>query len=98
MPESLLKDRKSHCCFFFSSTLSGLHETLALLTSQLRPDSNHREEMGFLRDVFSEKSLSYLMKVKAGPALPTPAIPNPKGGSPCGISATSLPHEGSLTH
>ncbi|EGW08163.1 MAGUK p55 subfamily member 3 [Cricetulus griseus] len=42
---------------------SGLHETLALLTSQLRPDSNHREEMGFLRDVFSEKSLSYLMKV-----------------------------------
>ncbi|KAL6085022.1 hypothetical protein STEG23_026644, partial [Scotinomys teguina] len=40
-----------------------LHETLALLTSQLRPDSNHREEMGFLRDVFSEKSLSYLMKI-----------------------------------
>ncbi|PKU41262.1 hypothetical protein llap_8410 [Limosa lapponica baueri] len=29
---------------------------------QLRPDSNHKEEMGFLRDVFSEKSLSYLMK------------------------------------
>jgi hypothetical protein len=43
-----------------------LHETLALLTSQLRPDSNHREEMGFLRDVFSEKSLGYLMKVKKG--------------------------------
>lgn len=43
----------------------GLHETLALLTSQLRPDSNHKEEMGFLKDVFSEKSLSYLMKVKA---------------------------------
>lgn len=42
----------------------GLHETLALLTSQLTPDSNHKEEMGFLRDVFSEKSLSYLMKVK----------------------------------
>lgn len=42
----------------------GLHETLALLTSQLRPDSNHKEEMGFLKDVFSEKSLSYLMKVK----------------------------------
>ncbi|KAJ7396380.1 MAGUK p55 subfamily member 3 [Pitangus sulphuratus] len=41
---------------------SGLHETLALLTSQLRPDSNHKEEMGFLRDVFSERSLSYLMK------------------------------------
>ncbi|XP_055982810.1 MAGUK p55 subfamily member 3 isoform X2 [Sorex fumeus] len=42
---------------------SGLHETLALLTSQLSPDSNHKEEMGFLRDVFSEKSLSYLMKI-----------------------------------
>ncbi|XP_058531637.1 MAGUK p55 subfamily member 3 [Ochotona princeps] len=42
---------------------SGLHETLALLTSQLRPDSNHQEEMGFLRDVFSEKSLEYLMKI-----------------------------------
>ncbi|XP_075299847.1 MAGUK p55 subfamily member 3 isoform X6 [Opisthocomus hoazin] len=42
---------------------SGLHETLALLTSQLRPDSNHKEEVGFLRDVFSEKSLSYLMKI-----------------------------------
>ncbi|KAM6312014.1 MAGUK p55 subfamily member 3 isoform 3-T3 [Podargus strigoides] len=42
---------------------SGLHETLALLTSQLTPDSNHREEMGFLRDVFSERSLSYLMKI-----------------------------------
>ncbi|XP_074834824.1 MAGUK p55 subfamily member 3 isoform X1 [Carettochelys insculpta] len=42
---------------------SGLHETLALLTSQLTPDSNHKEEMGFLRDVFSEKSLSYLMKI-----------------------------------
>lgn len=40
-----------------------MHETLALLTSQLRPDSNHKEEMGFLRDVFSEKSLSYLMKI-----------------------------------
>ncbi|XP_023574000.1 MAGUK p55 subfamily member 3 isoform X2 [Octodon degus] len=42
---------------------SGLHETLALLTSQLRPDSSHREEMGFLRDVFSERSLSSLMKI-----------------------------------
>ncbi|KFV67645.1 MAGUK p55 subfamily member 3, partial [Dryobates pubescens] len=41
----------------------GLHETLALLTSQLRPDSNHKEEIGFLRDVFSERSLSYLMKI-----------------------------------
>lgn len=54
---------------------SGLHETLALLTSQLRPDSNHREEMGFLRDVFSEKSLSYLMKVNS----PGSAFPHPQG-------------------
>lgn len=52
-----------YCVFLTLS--SGLHETLALLTSQLRPDSNHKEEMGFLRDVFSEKSLSYLMKVKS---------------------------------
>lgn len=50
--------------FVFLTLSPGLHETLALLTSQLRPDSNHKEEMGFLRDVFSEKSLSYLMKVK----------------------------------
>lgn len=41
----------------------GLHETLALLTSQLRPDANHKEDMVFLKDVFSERSLSYLMKV-----------------------------------
>ncbi|KAK1798400.1 hypothetical protein P4O66_007859, partial [Electrophorus voltai] len=40
----------------------GLHETLALLTSQLRPDANHKEDMIFLKDVFSEKSLAYLMK------------------------------------
>uniref|UniRef100_A0A8C1F214 MAGUK p55 scaffold protein 3a n=2 Tax=Cyprinus carpio TaxID=7962 RepID=A0A8C1F214_CYPCA len=42
---------------------AGLHETLALLTSQLRPDANHKEDMVFLRDVFSERSLSYLMKI-----------------------------------
>lgn len=48
----------------FLTPPSGLHETLALLTSQLRPDSNHKEEMGFLQDVFSEKSLGYLMKVE----------------------------------
>ncbi|XP_048859167.1 MAGUK p55 subfamily member 3 isoform X4 [Brienomyrus brachyistius] len=41
----------------------GLHETLALLTSQLRPDANHKEDMVFLKDVFSEKSLGYLMKI-----------------------------------
>uniref|UniRef100_A0A673IVB6 MAGUK p55 subfamily member 3-like n=1 Tax=Sinocyclocheilus rhinocerous TaxID=307959 RepID=A0A673IVB6_9TELE len=40
-----------------------LHETLALLTSQLRPDANHKEDMVFLKDVFSERSLSYLMKI-----------------------------------
>uniref|UniRef100_A0A670J6X2 MAGUK p55 scaffold protein 3 n=1 Tax=Podarcis muralis TaxID=64176 RepID=A0A670J6X2_PODMU len=47
----------------FCVSLTGLHETLALLTSQLRPDSNHKEEMVFLRDIFSERSLSYLMKI-----------------------------------
>ncbi|XP_033998220.1 MAGUK p55 subfamily member 3 isoform X2 [Trematomus bernacchii] len=41
----------------------GLHETLALLTSQLRPDANHKEDMVFLKDVFSERSLGYLMKI-----------------------------------
>uniref|UniRef100_A0A4W5K912 MAGUK p55 scaffold protein 3 n=1 Tax=Hucho hucho TaxID=62062 RepID=A0A4W5K912_9TELE len=43
---------------------TGLHETLALLTSQLRPDANHKEDMDFLKDVFSEKSLGYLMKYR----------------------------------
>ncbi|TSK28034.1 MAGUK p55 subfamily member 7 [Bagarius yarrelli] len=47
----------------YSSLVEGLHETLALLTSQLRPDANHKEDMVFLRDVFSERSLAYLMKV-----------------------------------
>ncbi|XP_036393578.1 MAGUK p55 subfamily member 3-like isoform X2 [Megalops cyprinoides] len=42
---------------------AGLHETLALLTSQLRPDANHKEDLVFLKDVFSEKSLGYLMKI-----------------------------------
>lgn len=66
---------------------SGLHETLALLTSQLRPDSNHREEMGFLRDVFSEKSLGYLMKVNAAGS----ASPMPKGGSSCASQPLPCP-------
>ncbi|KAF3699874.1 MAGUK p55 subfamily member 3 Discs large -like protein 3 Protein MPP3 [Channa argus] len=42
---------------------AGLHETLALLTSQLRPDANHKGDMVFLKDVFSERSLGYLMKI-----------------------------------
>uniref|UniRef100_A0A8D3CX00 MAGUK p55 scaffold protein 3a n=1 Tax=Scophthalmus maximus TaxID=52904 RepID=A0A8D3CX00_SCOMX len=46
-----------------SSPSAGLHETLALLTSQLRPDANHKEDMVFLKDVFSERSLGYLMKI-----------------------------------
>ncbi|XP_075949838.1 MAGUK p55 subfamily member 3-like [Anarhichas minor] len=45
------------------STSTGLHETLALLTSQLHPDANHKEDLVFLKDVFSEKSLGYLMKI-----------------------------------
>uniref|UniRef100_A0A8C7GSK3 MAGUK p55 scaffold protein 3 n=1 Tax=Oncorhynchus kisutch TaxID=8019 RepID=A0A8C7GSK3_ONCKI len=42
---------------------SGLHETLALLTSQLHPDAKHKEDLVFLKDIFSEKSLAYLMKI-----------------------------------
>ncbi|KAM6897177.1 LOW QUALITY PROTEIN: MAGUK p55 subfamily member 3-like [Xenentodon cancila] len=45
------------------SASTGLHETLALLTSHLHPDANHKEDLVFLKDVFSEKSLSYLMKI-----------------------------------
>ncbi|KAM4526959.1 MAGUK p55 subfamily member 3-like isoform 1-T1 [Fundulus diaphanus] len=45
------------------SANTGLHETLAILTSQLHPDANHKEDLVFLRDVFSEKSISYLMKI-----------------------------------
>ncbi|KAA8581565.1 hypothetical protein FQN60_003146, partial [Etheostoma spectabile] len=41
----------------------GLHETLALLTSQLHSDANHKEDLVFLKDVFSEKSLGYLIKI-----------------------------------
>lgn len=74
----------------FLASSSGLHETLALLTSQLRPDSNHREEMGFLRDVFSEKSLSYLMKVRACSA----SFPVPEGALSWVVPATSLHCEG----
>ncbi|XP_050980526.1 MAGUK p55 subfamily member 3 isoform X1 [Labeo rohita] len=45
------------------SPTTGLHEMLALLTSQLHPDANHKEDLVFLREVFSERSLSYLMKI-----------------------------------
>ncbi|XP_016522079.1 MAGUK p55 subfamily member 3-like isoform X1 [Poecilia formosa] len=45
------------------SANTGLHETLAILTSQLHPDANHKEDLVFLRDVFSEKSIGYLMKI-----------------------------------
>uniref|UniRef100_A0A8C7GRW5 MAGUK p55 scaffold protein 3 n=1 Tax=Oncorhynchus kisutch TaxID=8019 RepID=A0A8C7GRW5_ONCKI len=37
--------------------------TLALLTSQLHPDAKHKEDLVFLKDIFSEKSLAYLMKI-----------------------------------
>lgn len=53
----------------FLPSSAGLHETLALLTSQLRPDANHKEDMVFLKDVFSERSLGYLMKVRFLPLL-----------------------------
>ncbi|KAF3704417.1 MAGUK p55 subfamily member 3 Discs large -like protein 3 Protein MPP3 [Channa argus] len=45
------------------SASTGLHETLALLTSQLHPDANHKEDMVFLKDVFSERSIAYLLKI-----------------------------------
>uniref|UniRef100_A0A3Q1JHF2 Uncharacterized protein n=1 Tax=Anabas testudineus TaxID=64144 RepID=A0A3Q1JHF2_ANATE len=45
------------------SASTGLHETLALLTSQLHPDADHKEDLVFLKDVFSERSLGYLMKI-----------------------------------
>ncbi|XP_001340190.2 MAGUK p55 subfamily member 3 isoform X3 [Danio rerio] len=45
------------------SPTTGLHEMLALLTSQLHPEANHKEDLVFLREVFSERSLSYLMKI-----------------------------------
>uniref|UniRef100_A0A8D3CF34 MAGUK p55 scaffold protein 3b n=1 Tax=Scophthalmus maximus TaxID=52904 RepID=A0A8D3CF34_SCOMX len=40
-----------------ASASTGLHETLALLTSQLHPDANHKEDLVFLKDVLSEKSI-----------------------------------------
>ncbi|XP_026869317.2 MAGUK p55 subfamily member 3 isoform X2 [Electrophorus electricus] len=43
------------------SPSTGLHEMLALLTAQLYPDANHREDLVFLREIFSERSLSYLI-------------------------------------
>uniref|UniRef100_A0A671QFW7 MAGUK p55 subfamily member 3-like n=1 Tax=Sinocyclocheilus anshuiensis TaxID=1608454 RepID=A0A671QFW7_9TELE len=46
-----------------TGTSYSLHEMLALLTSQLHPDANHKEDMVFLREVFSERSLSYIMKI-----------------------------------
>ncbi|KAK2820385.1 hypothetical protein Q5P01_023344 [Channa striata] len=45
------------------SASTGLHETLALLTSQLHPDANHKEDMVFLKNVFSERSLAYLLQI-----------------------------------
>ncbi|XP_077595893.1 MAGUK p55 subfamily member 3-like isoform X2 [Stigmatopora nigra] len=45
------------------SANTDLHETLAVLTSHLHPNANHKENMGFLKDVFSEKGLGYLMMI-----------------------------------
>ncbi|XP_056109069.1 MAGUK p55 subfamily member 3 isoform X1 [Rhinichthys klamathensis goyatoka] len=45
------------------SPTTGLHEMLALLTSQLHPEANHKEDLVFLREVFSDRSLSFLMKI-----------------------------------
>lgn len=71
-PNNLMLSGTSYCFVFFLEFAViililfcsvGLHETLALLTSQLHPDTNHKEDLVFLKDVFSEKSLSYIMKV-----------------------------------
>ncbi|XP_058476815.1 MAGUK p55 subfamily member 3-like isoform X4 [Solea solea] len=45
------------------SANTGLHETLALLTSQLHPDAKHKEDLFLLKDVLSERTLGYLMKI-----------------------------------
>ncbi|XP_063077128.1 MAGUK p55 subfamily member 3 [Engraulis encrasicolus] len=45
------------------SPTTGLHELLALLTSQLHPDANQKEDLVFLKEVFSERSLGFLMKI-----------------------------------
>uniref|UniRef100_UPI00398ED7B7 MAGUK p55 subfamily member 3-like n=1 Tax=Pristiophorus japonicus TaxID=55135 RepID=UPI00398ED7B7 len=45
------------------STAAGLHEVLALLTAQLRPDANLTAEIGFLTEVFSENSFNSLLKI-----------------------------------
>ncbi|XP_078281094.1 MAGUK p55 subfamily member 3-like isoform X2 [Rhinoraja longicauda] len=45
------------------STAAGLHEVLALLTAQLRPDANLTAEIGFLSEVFSENSFNSLIKI-----------------------------------
>ncbi|XP_028826062.1 MAGUK p55 subfamily member 3 isoform X4 [Denticeps clupeoides] len=42
---------------------TGLHEVLALLTSHLHPDADHKEDLLFLKEVFSERSFDYLMKI-----------------------------------
>uniref|UniRef100_A0AAY4DFX0 Membrane protein, palmitoylated 3b (MAGUK p55 subfamily member 3) n=1 Tax=Denticeps clupeoides TaxID=299321 RepID=A0AAY4DFX0_9TELE len=48
---------------FFFLTVVGLHEVLALLTSHLHPDADHKEDLLFLKEVFSERSFDYLMKI-----------------------------------
>ncbi|CAL1599455.1 unnamed protein product [Knipowitschia caucasica] len=45
------------------SAAKGMHETLAVLTAQLHPDARHRDDLSFLKDVLSEKSLAYLIKI-----------------------------------
>ncbi|XP_034050535.1 MAGUK p55 subfamily member 3-like [Thalassophryne amazonica] len=45
------------------SASAGLHETLALLTSHLHPDTKYKEDLVFLKEVFSDRSIGYLMKI-----------------------------------
>ncbi|XP_069760673.1 MAGUK p55 subfamily member 3-like isoform X2 [Narcine bancroftii] len=44
-------------------TAEGLHELLALLTAQLRPDANLTAEISFLTEVFSENSFNSIIKI-----------------------------------
>ncbi|XP_077414322.1 MAGUK p55 subfamily member 3-like isoform X3 [Vanacampus margaritifer] len=48
---------------YSSSPGGSMKEAMPVLTSQLRPDANHKEDMVFLKDVFSERSLACLMKI-----------------------------------
>lgn len=51
-----------HVVFYFH--FIGLYELLAALPAQLQPHVDSQEDLTFLWDVFGEKSLHSLVKVK----------------------------------